>query len=336
MSASENPGARVWGQRLGQSREATIVWIMEECVVKRFRIAVCLCAAFVLCFALAGCDSQKETYVPASKSPAVASPVIGEDGVLRVGVNTGNPPLAGLGTDKIIGIDVDIAAAIADELGLKLDVVDVGSDPAAALADGTVDIVMGIDISEADGSFWLTGSYLPTAVAIFSSQDGVGVPVPGDGSTFAAQVSSKSAWAVGNEFGLEALNSKATLTDAFVALGAGEVLYAASDAIIGLYAAYSEGISVNIVALMTQPSGYAVGVSNVNAELQALIGEVVAKLSSNGVIDVIEKKWLGTAVDLATVSMIGEAAAPEADVEADVDSDETPDKDADEENSEEA
>lgn len=332
MSASENPGARVWGQRLGQSGEATIVWIMEECVVKRFRIAVSLCAAFILCFALVGCDSQKETYVPASKSPAVASPVIGEDGVLRVGVNTGNPPLAGLGTDKIIGIDVDIAAAIADELGLKLDVVDVGSDPGAALSEGTVDIVMGVDISEADGSFWLTGSYLPTAVAIFSSQDGVGVPTPGDGSTFAAQVSSKSAWAVGNEFGLEALNSKATLTDAFLALGAGEVLYAASDAIIGLYAAYSEGIPVNVVALLTQPSGYAVGVSNANAELQALIGQTVADLSSNGVIGVIEKKWLGTAVDLGAASVIGEAAAPEADS----DSAEVADKDADEENSEEA
>ncbi len=259
--------------------------------------------AFVLCFAMAGCAASQEPYVPASKGAAVASPVIGENGVLRVGVNTGNPPLAGLGTEKIIGIDVDIAAAIADELGLKLSVVDVGSDPGSALAEGSVDIVMGIDKAEADGTFWLTDSYLPTAVAVFSTSAGAGVPVSGDGSTFAAQVSSKSAWAISNEFGLEALQSTASLPDAFAALKAGEVNFAAADAIIGLYAAHEADMQVNIVALLTESSGYAVGVSSVNADLQTAVGQAVSTLSSNGIIDIIEKKWLGTTINLTNVPM---------------------------------
>ena len=87
---------------------------------------------------------------------------------LRVGVNTENPPLAGMGSGKIIGIDVDIAAALADELGLKLSVVDVGSDPAGALANGTVDVVLGIDDSASDGDFWRSASYLPTGIALFA------------------------------------------------------------------------------------------------------------------------------------------------------------------------
>ena len=73
-----------------------------------------------------------------------------------------------MGSGKIIGIDVDIAAALADELGLKLSVVDVGSDPAGALANGTVDVVLGIDDSASDGDFWRSASYLPTGIALFA------------------------------------------------------------------------------------------------------------------------------------------------------------------------
>ena len=36
-----------------------------------------------------------------------------------------------------------MAAAIADEMGLDLQIIDVGSDPQSAIANGEVDIVMG-------------------------------------------------------------------------------------------------------------------------------------------------------------------------------------------------
>ena len=67
--------------------------------------------------------------------------------VLRVGVNTQNQPLAGVSTSSqnIVGLDVDIAAYLADSFGLKLELVDVGTDAQAALDGGTVDIVMGVD-----------------------------------------------------------------------------------------------------------------------------------------------------------------------------------------------
>lgn len=96
---------------------------------KRSFVAVAFAALLAVgLFGLAGCTGSG-TYQPELKSAEVAPPVIGEEGTLRVGVNTENPPLAGMGSGKIIGIDVDIAAALADELGLKLSVVDVGSDP---------------------------------------------------------------------------------------------------------------------------------------------------------------------------------------------------------------
>ena len=185
---------------------------------KRSFVAVAFAALLAVgLFGLAGCTGSG-TYQPELKSAEVAPPVIGKEGTLRVGVNTENPPLAGMGSGKIIGIDVDIAAALADELGLKLSVVDVGSDPAGALANGTVDVVLGIDDSSSDGDFWRSASYLPTGIALFALTPDAGIPTQDSGATFAAQVSSKSAWAVSNGFGESSLTPTDSLKEAFEAL----------------------------------------------------------------------------------------------------------------------
>lgn len=286
-------------------------------VGKRLRtMAAVLAASLCMTMALTGCMSS-ETYTPQSKDAVVTTPVIGEDGVLRVGVDTKNPPLAGTNTsEKIVGVDVDIAAALADSMGLKLSIVDVGSDPEGALADGKVDLVMGIDNSDADGDFWLSDAYLPTGIALFSTSEAASVPVAGDGSTFAAQISSKSAWAVSNEFGDESLSSTTTLVDSFTMLAAGEVDYVASDAVVGSYAAGSEGIDVNVAAMLLAPSGYCVAVAQDNAELQQLVADLVDELTGNGVIDVIEMKWFGMSLDLDNVKQTaGVPLEPEEDAE---------------------
>lgn len=260
---------------------------------------------------LAGCASSS-TYEPEAKSAKVSSPTIGQDGTLRVGVNTDKSPLAGMGKDnaKIIGMDVDIAAAIADELGLKLSIVDVGSDPEGALKDGKVDIVMGIDSSDTTDAFWLSDEYLPTGVALFSLSSGKAtVPTKDSGASIAAQISSKSAWAVTNEFGDASLKTATTLADAFTQLDSGKVNYVASDAIIGSYAARLQGLDVQIVALMDSAGGYCVGVSSENSQLRTSIEEALKTLTSNGMIGVIEMKWLGQSLDLTSVGKTAGAAA---------------------------
>lgn len=141
---------------------------------------------------------------------------------MRVGVNTGRAPLAGMSGNKIVGIDVDVAAAIADSLGLKLSIVDTGSDPEGALKDGSVDIVLGIDKSSTDGSFWKSDSYLPTGIALFAMSENAAVPTATTGAKFAAQVSSTSAWAVMNEFGDTSLTSTSSPKEAFAALSSGQ------------------------------------------------------------------------------------------------------------------
>lgn len=277
------------------------------------KLAICgiavACTAALLAV-LTGC-STSEPYTPPEKTPTLASPVIGKDGTLRVGVNTDSAPLAGQpqNSSKIVGVDVDIAAALADYFGLKLEIVDVGTDPATALTDGRVDIVMGIDKVETDGSFWTSEAYLPSAVALFSTEGNTTVPTSASKPKVAAQISSKSAWAVTNEFGQESITTTDKLTVAFTDLASGTVQYVAADAVIGSYAAYSEGVDVQIVALMQQLGGYSIGVLETNTDLKTAISDAIATLTGNGVISVIETKWLGTALDLSATPLTEGAMA---------------------------
>lgn len=277
--------------------------------MRRWKAVLALCLSFVcMGVLLSGCGPS--SYTPDQKSQAVSSTALGKDGVLRVGVNANSAPLAGQssGSSRIVGIDVDVAAYIADELGVKLELVDVGSDPEGALKDGKVDVVMGVDSSDSDASYWRSDSYLQTGVALFAPSSTTSVPTTSSNTQIAAQASSKSAWRVSNLFGDGSLVSETDLKSAFSALSSGSAQYVAADAVIGEYVAHTNGYDATIVALLQDPSGYCVGVSTSNTELQSAVSTVVKKLASGGVGDIIEAKWLGSALNLNNVTVVKGAA----------------------------
>lgn len=293
----------------------------------RKRLSAIVLACVLACgmmAVLAGCAGG-DTYEPEGKSPTVTSPAIGQSGTLRVGVDTEKSPLAGMSSDgeRIIGIDVDVAAAIADELGLKLSIVDVGSDPAGALSGGKVDMVMDIDSSDAPSGVWVSEQYVPTGIALFAlSSSKAGLPAEDANPLIAAQLSSTSAWAVSNTYGDTALKSVVSLSDAFSQLNGGSVKYVAADAIIGMYAAYIAGVDVEIVGMLAQPSGYCIAVSSANADLKTAVEDAVVKLTGNGVVGVIEAKWLGQAIDFTGIKVAGATAkASEAETDAKAEAD---------------
>lgn len=265
---------------------------------------VVVCMASAMALPLAGCGSGEE-YTPQLGEPKLSSPAIGQNGTLRVGVNTNNSPLAGKSGDKIIGIDVDIAAALADELGLHVEIVDVGGDASGAIDDGKVDIALGIDSTSTQPGYWTSSQYLPTGVALFELESSnKTTPTAESKPKVAAQVSSKSAWAVNNVFGEESLESATDLPTAFEDLKSGKVEYVASDAIIGLYAASRAGVDVKIVALLDTASGYCAMAAESNTDLQNAVEDALTLIAQNGVVGVIEDKWLGQTVDLSSLPKI--------------------------------
>ncbi len=269
----------------------------------RLKTLACCCAAACLTMVLAGCSSQ-QGYTPPEMTPSLSTPVIGKADTLRVGVNSDSAPLAGeSSSSKIVGIDVDVAAALADSLGLKLEIVDVGTDPEGALNDKKVDIVMGVEQTNSDVAFWKSEPYLSSGVGLFAAASNTTVPTKASSPKIAAQVSSKSSWQVTNEFGDDALVATTDLKGAFAELQSGKAQYVAADAVRGTYAAYGSGYDAHLVALLQQPSGFCIGVLDSNMELKQAISNAVASLTSNGIVPVIEKKWLGVSIDAAKLPL---------------------------------
>lgn len=276
-------------------------------------IAACA-AALAATAALAGCSSS-EPYTPPEATASVSSPAIIEDGVLHVGVNASAAPLAGQNSSgDLVGFDVDLAAAIADELGLKVEVTDVGSNGASALSQGNVDIVLGVEQGSSAAGVWESDPYLQTGIALFATNANAKVPTTESAPKIAVQTSSTSSWLAENEFGASALVRESSLSDAFKALD-GQAQYAAADAVRGTYVLSdsSLGVDASIIALMQQPSGYCIALSDSNTQLKQAVADALSSLSDGGVTTVLEKKWLGTAWDLSDVPLTAGATATPSD-----------------------
>ena len=279
--------------------------------MKRWKIGVLVCAIVACaCLVLAGC--QPQSYTPQAKEPTVSASALGQPGTLRVGVNSASAPLAGqtASSARIVGIDVDVAAYLADQLGCKVEIVDVGTEPEKALKNKTVDIVLGVDASDTDTNFWKSETYLDTSVALFGTANESAIPTTDSKPKIAAQASSKSSWRVTNLFGEDSLVVQGDLKSAFDALSSGSARYVAADAVIGTYVAFSNGDNDKIVALLQDPTGYCAAVDASNTELQGAISSAMDKLVNGGMMSIIEEKWLGTTLNLNSITVV---KAPVAD-----------------------
>lgn len=273
---------------------------MKRASVLVLALVVALCMALPL----AGCASG--SYTPQLKDQAVDDSALDTSGTLRVGVNASNPPYSQQSSGSIIGIDVDIAAALADELGLKLELVDVGTATDTAFSKDSVDIVMGV--SETNSSYWLSNPYLNSGVALFSLTENAQAPTAAGSFKVAAQSSSMSAWEVTNHYGENCLENASDPTAAFEALSTGSVNYVAADSTIGEYVVHRSGIEAYPIALLQDSVSRCIAVNTSNSALQSAIAEALSSIVDGGVVTVITNKWLGAQVDISALTVIPAAA----------------------------
>lgn len=263
-------------------------------------LVVTLVMALSMAVALCGCTSNN--YTPQAKEQTISNSALKSSGTLRVGVNASNAPYAAESSGSIVGIDVDIAAALADELGLKLELVDVGSSVDTAFTKDNVDIVMGV--AKSNSAYWMSDSYMSSAVALFSLTQNATAPTQSGSFSVAAQSSSMSAWEVTDHYGESCLRNSADLQGAFESLQTGSVNYVAADSTIGAYVVHSSSVEAYPVALLQDPSSYCIAAPTTNDELQKAVSEALSTLKNGGVISVIQKKWLGDQADISTLKVI--------------------------------
>lgn len=228
-------------------------------------------------------------------SPKVTPPVIAHAGVLRAAVDLTYPPFGGTIKGQKVGLDVDVAAAVAEQLGLKLELVGATPASAAALVNSrTVDIVLGgLTVDSAVASqIAFSGTYVADAPGLFGSKGATVSPDAIGTKRIAVQRESLSYWILLDTYGEAPLVVVASFDEALKAVVAKKADVAAGDALVGAYMlrgyptlAYAGQID------SAYPLG--IGVSQANPKLETQVRTALDKLASQGVLETLRRKWIG-------------------------------------------
>lgn len=234
----------------------------------------------------------------ASLAPAVADTDLKQPGTLTVGILADQAaPLSIVSTDGTqTGIDMDMAHALADQLGLSSVTFVSVSDAESALAD-QCDIVMGVQTGDA-GSATVVGGYAQSAVGVFTRDD-VQAPIDAsdlEGATVGIQEGSASATTL-DSYDLPMVHTPcANLNEAFDSLDQGTVDYVICDAYAGAYLATSY-TDVSFAGTLDDP--VMIGVVS-TPELQGAVQSALETVQSNGVGGIVLAGWVSDLPTLTT------------------------------------
>ena len=298
-------------------------------------IAACAAASLALTGVLAGCSIGPVNLDDFFGTPSVAearearrstlSPVVTSDALhqadtLTVGILTSEtaPLVLTSSSGEQAGIDIDLAYALADELGLG-SVAFVSVDDVDGALSESCDVVMGVDAASA-GSATVAGSYVQSATALFTKGE-VTAPIDASalaGATIGVQGGSVSESVLDDYATGATVSTFANLNEAFDALEQGEVNYVLCDAYAGAYLATAyPGTTFAGTLDEPVPVGVAVG----TGELQSAVQGALDAIQSNGVGDIVRSRWVGALPSLSSdLRVTGLAEAPVADTtDADAD-----------------
>ena len=297
--------------------------------------AVAAGIATFVSFSLCACSVPSISGLPKASYPSVAEATASRSsgktatvddsalvspGTLTVGVRTGAvsaPVLVETQDGSLSGLDVDLASAIADEMGLKVRFVSV-----ATVNDSlgkTCDIVMDLSDGEAS-SVKVVGTYAESATAFFHKGD-TGIAKVGDLSskTVGLQDGSMSQKALESTGLVMSEKTYSNLNDAFTALEGGQIDYVLCDACSGAYLAcrYDD---IAFVGTLDAAKTYGIGVSSSNTQLVDAAQSAYDSLSSNGLYDLVRSRWLGGMAQLGTQNQIQDVPESSGDMPSDASS----------------
>lgn len=286
--------------------------------MKAARRAAPALLASLLVLALTGCTSPAEVVgsmlstpsvdearqqQKSAKSAALASPAILTDGVLTVGIkNSATAPMLIDDQEALRqGYAVDVAYAVADQLGLTTSFVTVND--AASTSEAGCDIILGAKSGEA-GDMTVVGSYAESAVGFFHKGEPTIVRSDAlNGAKVGVQGDSTSQRMLERSNLTLTTQTYPNINAAFEALEAGEVDYVLCDAYTGAYVqTFYDDLA--FVGTLDTPTSIGVALDASNTDLQNAVTSALDAISSNGVDDVLHRKWLGSLGVLTSSSRI--------------------------------
>jgi ABC-type amino acid transport substrate-binding protein len=262
--------------------------------MKRAVLAMVLAAAALGASVLvSGCAGGRDA--GSGLKPKVAPPVIAKAGVLVAAVDLSYPPFGGTDKGQKAGLDVDVASALAERLGLTLEIIDAKPEAGAVLLrEKKADVMIAaLPIDRAiQLGIAFAGSYANDGPAVYSLKEATMTVETLSGRTIAAQKESAAYWLLAEEYGEESLTSVATLREALAAAASGQVDFAAGDGIVAGYLLRDvPTLRFNGQLAPAVPLGVAVGAEGPALE-QAVRG-ALDELAAQGVLETLRRKWAG-------------------------------------------
>lgn len=227
-----------------------------------------------------------------------------EGGVLRMGTNATFPPYEYMDeNNEVAGIDAEIAAAIADKLGMELDITDMAFESLIpALQAGTIDIVlagMTVDPERAE-QVNFTDTYATGVQVVIVPENSDIAPVENEegamevdltGKTIGVQTGTTGDLYCTDDYGQEFVKQFDNGPLAVAALMNGQVDCVVIDNEPAKnYVAANEGLTILDTAFANED--YAAAIAKDNTELFEQVNTAIQELKADGTIQTIIEKYI--------------------------------------------
>ena len=254
---------------------------MKKKIMSMILVLVCM-------FALCACGSKKEAASDAAFETVTS-------GVLTMATNAYFPPYEYYEGDKIVGIDAEIAAAVADKLGLTLKIEDMEFDSIiTAVSAGKADMgLAGMTVTdERKKNVNFSSTYATGVQVVIVTEDSPIASIDDlQGKKIGVQLATTGDIYCCDDFGTDNVEEYNKGNDAVMALLAGKV-----DAVVidnepaKSYVAANEGLKILDTEYVTEE--YAAALNKDNTALLDAVNGALAELQADGTLDSIISKYI--------------------------------------------
>ena len=262
------------------------------------KLAFLMAASLIATGALAGCGGSKDAAADANQDAAADAqqPAETTGGILRMGTNATFPPYESVDdNNNVVGIDADIAAAVAEKLGMQLEITNMEFDSLIpALNADQIDIIFaGMTITEErKESVDFSDSYA-TGIQSIIVPENSDIASPDDlaGKKVGVQTGTTGDIYCTDNLGEECVQRFESGVVATQALVNGQI-----DAVVidnepaKAYVAANEGLKIVETAYAVED--YAAAINKGNTELMDKVNGALKELKDEGKLDEIIKTYI--------------------------------------------
>ena len=262
--------------------------------MKKFSIAM-LSMVLAGSMLLTGCGGSK-TADSSSDAQDSTTSTSADGGTLRMGTNATFPPYEFVGDDgNVQGIDADIAAAIADKLGMKLEITDMEFDSLIpALQSDTIDVALaGMTVTPDRQENVDFSDFYAKGVQVIIVKDGSDIASPDDleGKSIGVQTGTTGDIYCTDDYGQENVKQFNNGPLAVAALVNGQIDCVVIDQEPAKnYVAANSGLKILDTAYADED--YAIAIKKGNTELLDKVNGALKELQDDGTVQSIVDKYI--------------------------------------------